>query len=91
MDLLGAEEEIHALIHPLTWSFGDLDMEGTYRRISDEIQAEIRESFESFTASTNEYLRKREELDKARIAQQRQHAGPRERTGAAHPPADGQK
>lgn len=68
-DLLGKEDRIHALIHPLTWAFGDLDMEGTYRRVGEEIGAEIREGFEEFIASTNRYLVKREQLDAARRAQ----------------------
>ena len=84
MELLGAEERIHALIHPLTWSFGDLDMEGTYRRISGEMETEIRESLDGFIVSTKEYLRKREELDRARVAQQRQHAAPSEEISTAH-------
>lgn len=68
-DLLGTEDRIHALIHPLTWAFGELDMAGTYRRISQEIAAGISESFEEFIASTNSYLAKRKELDAARKAQ----------------------
>jgi hypothetical protein len=68
-DLLGKEERIHALIHPLTWSFADLDMAGTYRRIGEEITSEIRQSFEDFIASTNRYLSQRDQLDAARKAQ----------------------
>lgn len=68
-DLLGKEDRIHALIHPLTWCFGDLDMAGTYRRISEEITAEIRGSFEDFIESTNRYLARRCQLDAARKAQ----------------------
>lgn len=67
--LLGTEDRIHALIHPLTWSFGDLDMAGTYRRASDEITSEIRQSFEDFITSTNLYLLKRQQLDAARKSQ----------------------
>jgi hypothetical protein len=68
-DLLGKENRIHALIHPLTWSFGDLDMAGTYERASEEITSEIRQSFADFIASTNLYLSKRQQLDSARRAQ----------------------
>jgi hypothetical protein len=68
-DILGKEDRIHALIHPLTWCFGDLDMAGTYRRASNEITFEIRNSFEDFIASTNSYLSKRSQLDAARKAQ----------------------
>jgi hypothetical protein len=68
-DLLGKEQRIHALIHPLTWAFGDLDMAGTYRRISKEITSDIERSFEDFIASTNRYLSRREQLDSARKAQ----------------------
>jgi len=69
IELLGTEDRIHALVHPLTWSYGDLDMAGTYRRTSAELEAEIREHFESFIASTNRYLRNRDRLDQARKAQ----------------------
>lgn len=69
VDVLGVEDRIHALIHPLTWTFGELDMEGTYRRASQEITTEIGQSFEDFMASTNAYLAKREQLDAARRAQ----------------------
>jgi hypothetical protein len=65
-DLLGAEERIHALVHPVTWTFHDLDMAGTYRRASEEITREIADSFEDFIAATNLYLSKREDLDTAR-------------------------
>jgi len=68
-DVLGTEDRIHALIHPLTWTFGELDMEESYRRASREITAEIQESFEDFIASTKVYLAKRQELDAARKAQ----------------------
>jgi hypothetical protein len=44
-------------------------MAGTYRRISDEINTEIRQSFEDLIASTNHYLEQRERLDAARKAQ----------------------
>jgi hypothetical protein len=73
-ELLGKEERIHALIHPLTWTFADLDMAGTYRRVSEEITSEIRQSFEDFIESTNRYLTKREQLDAARKAQYVAHA-----------------
>lgn len=69
MELVGQEERIHALIHPLTWSFGDLDMAASYRRISGEITAGIARAFEEFIGSTNAYLAKREQLDVARRAQ----------------------
>ncbi|MBZ5501184.1 MAG: hypothetical protein LAN59_02945 [Acidobacteriia bacterium] len=66
LDILGTEERIHALLHPVTWTFGELDMAGTYRRASEEITAEISASFEDFISSTNGYLSKREQLDAAR-------------------------
>lgn len=69
MELLGTEDRIHALIHPLTWTFGDLDMAETYHRASDEISAGIRQAFEEFIGSTNNYLSKRQELDAARKSQ----------------------
>jgi len=65
-DLLGKEDRIHALIHPLTWCFGDLDMAGTYRRASAEKTAETRQAFEDMIASTNQYLERRQQLDAAR-------------------------
>ncbi len=68
-DLLGTESRIHALIHPLTWSFADLDMEGSYRRVAQEITSGIQQSFEDFIASTNQYLSKRQALDSARKSQ----------------------
>jgi hypothetical protein len=68
-DLIGQEDKIHALIHPLTWCFADLDMAGTYRRVGEEIATEIRQAFEEFIASTNQYLSKRQQLDAARKAQ----------------------
>jgi len=68
-DLLGIESRIHALIHPLTWTFRDLDMVGTYQRASEEITSEIRQSFSEFIVSTNLYLSKRQQLDSARKAQ----------------------
>jgi hypothetical protein len=68
IDYVGTEDRIHALIHPLTWSFGDLDMTGTYRRISNELESQIRDSFNGFIASTDEYLRDRDRLDKVRKA-----------------------
>jgi hypothetical protein len=73
--LIGTEDRIHALVHPLTWSFGELDMKATYHRASEEITAEIRQSFEDFIASTNAYLAKREQLDAARKAQYALRAG----------------
>jgi len=68
-DLLGKENRIHALIHPLTWFFGELGMTGTYRRACEEASAEIRGSFDELIESTNRYLSKRFELDAARKAQ----------------------
>jgi hypothetical protein len=67
-NLIGKENRIHALVHPLTWSFGDLDMAGTYERASEEITSEIRKSFADFIVSTNLYLSKRQQLDSARKA-----------------------
>ena len=69
IDLLGTEERIHALIHPLTWSFGELDMARTYRKISGQLESELRASFEAFIASTERYLEDRNRLDRARNAQ----------------------
>jgi hypothetical protein len=66
IELLGTTDRIHALIHPLTWSFAELDMAPTYRRISVEIQQQINDSFEDFIASTNRYLAERAERDKIR-------------------------
>ena len=68
-DILGIEDRIHALMHPLTWAFDDLDMAGTYHQASEEITAEIRGAFEDFIASTNRYLLQRDQLDNARKAQ----------------------
>ncbi len=68
LDLLGKEERIHALLHPVTWTFAELDMAETYRRTSQEITAEISNSFEDFISSTNSYLSKRDQLDAARAA-----------------------
>jgi hypothetical protein len=67
MDLLGSANRIHALIHPLTWAFGDSDMAATYHRISLEAEQEIHASFEDFIASTNRYLVERAERDRARM------------------------
>jgi hypothetical protein len=69
MDILGKEDRIHALIHPVTWTFADLDMTATYRRASEEITSEIAGSFEEFISSTNRYLAQREQLDAARKKQ----------------------
>jgi hypothetical protein len=69
LDLLGKEDRIHALLHPVTWTFGDLDMAQTYRRASEEITSEIQGSLEDFVASTNRYLSQRDQLDAARKAQ----------------------
>jgi hypothetical protein len=68
LDLLGKEERIHALLHPVTWTFAGLDMANTYRRASQEITTEISNSFEDFISSTNIYLSKRDQLDSARTA-----------------------
>jgi hypothetical protein len=83
IELLGVEERIHALIHPLTWSFGDAGMEDTYRRMSAELSAELAESFESFIDSTRRYLLERPERDRARRARYR------ERTPEADPKSEG--
>jgi len=69
IELLGVQDRIHALVHPLTWSYGELDMAGTYRRTSAQLAAEIRELFEGYIASTNRYLHQRDRLDRARKAQ----------------------
>lgn len=70
-ELLGSADRIHALIHPLTWAFADLDMAATYRRMSSELQKEIDTSFEDFIASTNRYLLERAGRDAARTNQYR--------------------
>jgi hypothetical protein len=69
MDTLGKEDRIHALVHPVTWMFGELDMTGTYLRAGDEITAEIHRSLQDFISSTNRYLVERERLDAARKVQ----------------------
>jgi hypothetical protein len=69
LELLGKENRIHALLHPATWTFRDLDMAQTYRRASEEITSEIRAAFEDFIESTNRHLTQREQLDAARKAQ----------------------
>ena len=69
MEQLGSHDRIHALVHPLTWSFGDLDMAGTYRRMSGELEQAIRASFEDFIESTNRYLSERGKRDLERIRQ----------------------
>ena len=74
-DLVGRENRIHALIHPLTWAFADLDMAATYRCAGEEISAEIRGAFEAFIKSTNDYLARREQLDAKRSAQYLAPAG----------------
>jgi hypothetical protein len=69
MDILGKEQRIHALIHPVTWTFADCDMASTYRHASQEITGEIHNSFEEFITTTCDYLAKREQLDAQRKAQ----------------------
>jgi len=69
MDLLGETQRIHALIHPVTWTFADCDMAATYRRAGEEITQGVRNSFEEFILSTNKYLANREQLDAQRKAQ----------------------
>jgi hypothetical protein len=81
MDLLGKEDRIHALIHPVIWTFEELDMAATYRRASEEITREIRESFEDFISSTNRYLAQREQLDSARKNQYKVQADIRSTAG----------
>lgn len=71
LKLLGTADRIHALIHPLTWAFAGLDMSATYRRLSSELEMEIRTSFEDFIASTNRYLLERATRDVARTNQYR--------------------
>jgi len=68
LELLGTTDRIHALIHPLTWSYNGMDMAATYRRISSEIQQEIRDSLEDFISSTNRYLAERAERDNVRAS-----------------------
>ena len=71
MEILGAEERIHALIHPTSWTFGDLDMACTYRAAKEELAAEMSDNFEALIESTNVYLTNREQLDEARRVQYR--------------------
>jgi hypothetical protein len=71
MEMLGTEDRIHALIHPTSWTFGDLDMEGTYRAVKQQYASELSAEIESLIDSTNEYLRNREQLDQARRTQYR--------------------
>jgi hypothetical protein len=71
MDILGSEERIHALIHPTSWTFGELDMEGTYRRFEEQSTAELSAEIDSLIESTNQYLSNRERLDRDRKNQYR--------------------
>lgn len=66
-DLIGKEDRIHALVHPLTWQMGG-EMEKTYRQASQEITSEIQHCFETLILTTNEYLSRRDELDAKRKA-----------------------
>jgi len=66
IDLIPSHQKIHALIHPTTWIYGDLDMEGTYRKCSLILQNMIGMEFESFIESTYHYLSRRDSLDKIR-------------------------
>jgi hypothetical protein len=68
-ELLGKEDRIHALIHPTSWTYGDLDMAGTYRRLEQELIAAVRGDIEALIVSTNLYLSRRQELDAARKTQ----------------------
>ncbi len=68
-DLLGKHDRIHALIHPTSWTYGDLDMAGTYRAVSHELTGELTAAFEEVIATTEQYLAKREELDRTRRMQ----------------------
>jgi hypothetical protein len=72
IDLLGREDRIHALIHPTSWTYGDLDMAGTYRQLEQQLIAELKNEIEELITSTNQYLLKREQLDAARKLQYRQ-------------------
>jgi hypothetical protein len=69
LELLGQEDRIHALIHPTSWTYADLDMTGTYRRLEEELISAIRSDIESLIESTNLYLSKREQLDAMRKTQ----------------------
>jgi len=66
LEVLGNFDRIHALIHPLTWMFEDLDMAATYHKMSSELENEIHSSFADFIASTNRYLLERAERDASR-------------------------
>jgi len=66
LEVLGNSDRIHALIHPLTWMFGDLDMAATYNKMSSELENEIHRSFEDFIVSTNRYLLERTQRDASR-------------------------
>ena len=72
MDLLGVEERIHALIHPTSWTYGDLDMAETYHAVKDQLASEMGNEIEALIDSTNRYLRERTQLDEARKAQYRE-------------------
>jgi hypothetical protein len=75
-DLLGEVDRIHALLHPTTWRFGELDMAGTYREMSRRIRGGIDREFEAFIAATQDYLRRRRLLDEARERKYRSTAAP---------------
>jgi len=75
LDCLGTEERIHALIHPLTWMFGDLDMAGTYGRVGAELSASLNLSLEGLIDSTQQYLQNRERLDQTRRDRYKENAG----------------
>lgn len=66
IEVIGKDPLIHALIHPTTWRYAELDMEGTYQRSAAIIQRMISQELEQRSRSTNAYLAKREELDRER-------------------------
>jgi hypothetical protein len=75
-DLLGREDKIHALLHPTTWRFAELDMQGTYREMSRRICGALDRQFEAFIAATEDYLQRRHLLDKERRQQYRPEPEP---------------
>jgi hypothetical protein len=70
-NILGEMERIHALVHPVIWSFADHDMAATYREMSRRACGALEQEFEEFIRSTWDYLRNRRLLDAARKQQYR--------------------
>ena len=66
IELLGKEDRIHALVHPTSWTYSDLDMEGTYRLLEQELVAAAKSDIDALIKSTKLYLSRREQLDAVR-------------------------